>query len=716
MPRLRLSFTVTLLTAFALIFTLGMAAVVLVFRATGGEVAVATAERSLAQAAQLVAARSRALLRPVLTTADALPDFRPLADATAPGRSDVAALLRILAVEPAVQGISVGFADGTLRQVLRFAALAPEVASPAGPPLGASFVLRESERDPAGGPRREHWIFLGDDLQPIEERRFAGTTGDPRDTPWYRQARGPGAVRVSPLYDLPLLGRPGLSVSNALPGGGVLALDITLEGLSAFLATQRVSPNATLFLFDADGILLAHQDPARAVQRLGEGSVARTTWLALPNATDPLLRAFWTAYASAALHPGEDARLDLAGQPILVRMEPVADIAGPPLLAVVAAPLDDFTAPVLDGVRRGTFFALGALAIGLAGITLLAWRVGRPLGRLTREAEAIRRLELGNPLRLDSRITEVQRLGGAMAAMKAALANFAAYVPHDLVRQLVSTGEVARLGGDRRPLTVMFTDVEGFTTLAEALEPEEVMRLTSAYFEALTTRLLADHATIDKYIGDAVMALWNAPRREPRHAAQACLAALRARQVSLELEAEFTVRGWPALRTRFGVHTGEAVVGNIGSSDRLSYTAIGTMVNLASRLEGLNKFYGTGILISDATRREAGAGFLCRPVDLVLPKGARKPMEIFELLGLAEPSPEDATLAVAPVIRAGLSGWAEAVADYRAKRFAAALERIEALPIDGADPLRAAYVTRLRTLLVNPPPAGWSPVIGFNDK
>ncbi|HEY4253584.1 MAG TPA: adenylate/guanylate cyclase domain-containing protein [Roseomonas sp.] len=716
MPRLRLSFTVTLLTAFALIFTLGMAAVVLVFRSTGGEVAVSTAERSLAQAAQLVAARSRALLRPVLTTTDVLPDFRPLAETSVPGQRDVAALLRILSVEPAVQGISVGFPDGTLRQVLRFAALAPAVAAPAEPPAGTRFILRESAAPADGDGRREHWIFLGDDQRVIAERDLAGPGGDPRDAPWYRQARAPGQVQVSPLYDLPLLGRPGLSVSNALPGGGVLALDITLEGLSAFLATQRVSPNATLFLFDADGILLAHQDPALAVQRLGDGAAARTTWLALPNATDPLLRSFWTAYASAQLRPGTDARLVLDGRPILLRIEPVADIAGPPLLAVVAAPLDDFTAPVLDGVRRGTALALGALVAGLAGITLLAWRVGRPLGRLTREAEAIRRLELDNPLHLDSRITEVQRLGGAMSAMKAALANFAAYVPRDLVQQLVANGEAARLGGDRRQLSVMFTDVEGFTTLAEAMEPEEVMHITSIYFEALTTRLLADHATIDKYIGDAVMALWNAPRRDPRHAAQACLAALRARQVSLAMEADFTARGWPALRTRFGVHSGEAVVGNIGSSDRLSYTAIGTMVNLASRLEGLNKFYGTGILISDATRRAAGDAFICRPVDLVLPKGARVPMEIFELIGLAEPEPEDAGIAVPAVIRAGLEAWGEAIADYRAGRFAEALARIEDLQDGGADALRAAYIARLQALLADPPPQDWSPVIGFNSK
>ena len=366
-------------------------------------------------------------------------------------------------------------------------------------------------------------------------------------------------------------------------GGGVLAFDVTLDGLSAFLAAQRVSTRATLFLMDADAFLLAHQDQRLALHRLPDG---RVTWLALPSATDPLLRGFGDAYATGQLRSGAGSRISIDDASMLVRIEPVADVAGPPLLAVVIAHIADFTAAMSAGLRRATLWGAAALAVGLTGISLLAWRVARPLGRLTLEAEAIRRFELAEPIRLDSHIAEVRRLSTAMAAMKSALSNFSAYVPRDLVRQLVGTGEMAVLGGDRRPLTVMFTDVEGFTDLAEAQEPEELMRLTSTYFEAMTRRLLLDGATIDKYIGDCVMALWNAPRRDPLHARRACLAALRAQQVSQGLEGEFAARGWPRLRTRFGVHSGEVVVGSVGSLDRLSYTAIGSMVNLASRLEG----------------------------------------------------------------------------------------------------------------------------------
>ncbi len=715
LPRPQLSFTVTLLSAFALVFIVGIAAVVLAFRGVGAQVAEAGAERELGQAARLVAARGRAVFRPILVAAETLAEFRPLSHALEPHQGDVAALLDLLGSEAAIQAISVGRPDGTLRQVLRAGPLAPG-AGPEGPaPQGARFILRDSAPATDAAGRRESWVYLGADRREIGRRVLDGSGGDPRDAPWYRQARIAGAVQVSPLGDLPLFGRPGLSISNRMRGdASVLAIDITLDGLSEFLATQRASPNATLFLMDADGMLLAHQDQQRALQSLGDG---RTTWLALQGATDPLLRLFWDAYASGRLRPGAGARIILYGMPMLVAIEPVADFAGPPLLAVVIAPIDDFTGAMLAGLRRGTLLGGGALVLGLCGIGLLAWRVARPLGRLTREAEAIRRFELDSPIKLNSHIAEVQRLGAAMAAMKSALSNFSAYVPRDLVRQLVGTGEMAMLGGDRRPLTVMFTDVESFTDLAEALEPEEVMRITSAYFDAMTKRLLLDGATIDKYIGDCVMALWNAPRRDANHAARACLGALRAQRVSQRLEGEFAARGWPRLRTRFGVHTGEAVVGNVGSSDRLSYTAIGSMVNLASRLEGLNKYYGTGILISDATRRAAGQGFFCRSVDLVLTKGSHIPLEVFELIGAVDADGEaEAEGASADATRAGLADWAGFLAEYRAGRFGAARERLAQPAIcTGTERLRARYAQRLATLGDAAEP-GWSPVISFDTK
>jgi adenylate cyclase len=364
--------------------------------------------------------------------------------------------------------------------------------------------------------------------------------------------------------------------------------------------------------------------------------------------------------------------------------------------------------------------ALEAAAIG-AGLCVVAWsvrRVVRGLETLTREAEALRDLDIGQrPVRVASGVAELDRLGDAMRQMKQALGLFGVYVPRDLVRQLVTQGSEVRLGGERRQLTVMFTDVQDFTRLSEPLDPEEVMRITSTYFEAVTAELLRNHATIDKYIGDAVMAMWNAPRRDLAHAMHACFAALRARRVTVELAERFAERGWPRMHTRFGLHSGEAVVGNVGSSDRVSYTAIGSIVNLASRLEGLNKHYGTQILVSEATARGAGGSFVFRPVDLVTPKGTGGPVEIHELVGLASArEADDAPLVADPALVARLPAWREMLLCYRTRRFDAAEAALERAGGATADRLAAAYAGRLAQLRAEPPGPDWSPAVGYQVK
>jgi len=300
--------------------------------------------------------------------------------------------------------------------------------------------------------------------------------------------------------------------------------------------------------------------------------------------------------------------------------------------------------------------------------------------------------------------------------MKSALRLFSVYVPRDLVRKLMAEGAEAELGGERRRLTVMFSDVQGFTTIAERMDPEALMQITSTYFQALTEELLANQATIDKYIGDAVMAIWNAPKRDLAHALHGCRAALEARALTRRLEEEFEARGWPRLHTRFGVHSGEAVVGNVGSSDRMSYTAIGSMVNIASRLEGMNKMYGTSILVSEQTRIGAGSGFVFRPVDLVLPKGAQDPIEVHELLGLAHA--QDATelpLLADSAVLGRLTAWEDVVLQWRGGQFARAMDALREAGDPARDPLVAAYAGRLARY-PDGPPAGWSPVTRLDSK
>ncbi|WP_232474582.1 adenylate/guanylate cyclase domain-containing protein, partial [Neoroseomonas rubea] len=360
--------------------------------------------------------------------------------------------------------------------------------------------------------------------------------------------------------------------------------------------------------------------------------------------------------------------------------------------------------------------AAAGVAVGAAGALLTARRLARSLAALEQEADRVRRLDLDPSPASGVAVAEVQALGAAMEGMKSALRLFSVYVPRDLVRKLMAEGAEAELGGERRRLTVMFSDVQGFTSIAERMDPEELMRITSTYFQALTDDLLQHHATIDKYIGDAVMAIWNAPKRDLAHAMHACHAVLHARQLTLRLEEEFAARGWPRLHTRFGVHSGDAVVGNVGSSDRMAYTAIGSMVNIASRLEGMNKMYGTQILVSEQTRIGAGSAFVFRPVDLVLAKGTQDPLEVHELVGLAVAAEDrDRPLLADPRLVARLPAWGDAIRAFRAGQFARASEAFREAGDPVRDPLLAAYAERLAR---HPggPPAGWSPVTRLESK
>jgi len=704
---LRVSFTVTLLTAFAALFLVAVGAIMLGYRESGARAALVTAERSLAQAADMAAASTQALLRPVIALSAVVAEFGPFAEPLDPASRDAAALMALLVSEPAVQTASVGFASGALRQVIRAPALAPVHGR--GAPPGSLFALREI----TPGAAEESWTFLGAAMQPLDRQMRPSTGFAPRQTQWYLLADRPG-VQVSTLHDLALLGRPGLSISHRAAGSdAVFSLDMTLGGLARLLADLRASPSSTVFLFTEDGILAAHQNEELAAPRIGEG---RIRWTTLMGSGDPLLALVWEEFAQGRLRLGETARLRLGARAMLVRLTEVPELTSPRMLVAVAAPLADFTRPVEMAVSEGTGRAVLALLLGLGAVALVAWRITRPLKALADEADAISRLELSGPVAVRSRITEIARLAGTMDGMKSALRVFGAYVPRSLVARLMQEGDAARLGGTRRPISVMFSDVEGFTTLSEGIAPEELMHIASAYFEEVTAELLHNHATIDKYIGDAVMALWNAPQDDGSHALNACRAALRLRRLTDELCERFPARGWPRLRTRFGIHTGEAVVGNLGSSDRMAYTAIGSMVNLASRLEGMNKVYGTRILISEATRRAAGHGFVTRPVDLVQVKGSGHPVELHELLGFSVVDhPGDASLLVVPAMHERLAAWQRMIGAYRAGHFHEAEAALAEAGWPAQDGLAQLYAERLAALREGAP-AEWTPVLRATAK
>jgi len=206
---------------------------------------------------------------------------------------------------------------------------------------------------------------------------------------------------------------------------------------------------------------------------------------------------------------------------------------------------------------------------------------------------------------------------------------FEMYVSRDVVREMVAHPERLRLGGERRELTLLFCDLAGFTSLSERLSPEALTEVINLYLNESTKIVMGLSGTVDKFIGDAIMAFWGAPLDDAEHALHATQAAIGLQDLMHRLQPQFAALGAQGLALRIGLHSGPAVVGNMGSDLRFNYTALGDTVNLAARLEGVNKAYGTGILLSENTAAALNDALPLRPVDRVRVKGKNVPVQVY---------------------------------------------------------------------------------------
>ncbi|MGZ8158804.1 MAG: response regulator [Methylobacter sp.] len=261
------------------------------------------------------------------------------------------------------------------------------------------------------------------------------------------------------------------------------------------------------------------------------------------------------------------------------------------------------------------------------------------------------------------------------------------YVSSKVVEQIMADPARLQLGGERKTLSIFFSDLEGFSRLAERMEPEPLTALLNDYLTDMSNIILDEGGTLDKYQGDGIVAFWNAPLDQPDHAALACRAALRCQQRLTERAEEFASRAGCALKARIGLHTGEVVVGNIGSKVRFDYSILGDAANLASRLENANKLFGTSIIVSEATWLQAGGDldFNGREIGMIKVTGRNTPVKIFELQQpIAETAPPDQTAYRKALDLCHAGFWAEAEALF------------SALP---DDPVCQAYAKQCRNAL-----------------
>lgn len=652
--------------------------------------AIETARVEMAEAQARTGAALDAVILPVVRTVQTMARLVE----TFPDEIQASAGMRLAEAEmaglPHVYGVYVAVAaTGEFFQAARLVPGQAVFGHEAAPvPAGAATVRRAIR----GGLAQI--AFVGADGR-VSATSLRQSDFDPRGRVWFQRAAAADGAVISPVYQFSSTQEPGVTFSQAVrgPGGAALAVvgaDMSLEAVSAILRDIRVDGVGETFLLDQNRNVVAASETQAAGGEPALTAMAVAAWDGTDNA--------FFRMQSTATQGGHLVAI--------ARLPPM--LGTHPYLGVIV-PTRHYTGAIADTTLRVIALALAVGLVALAATVVLARLLSGSLGRVSAEARRISAFDLAGEFAMQSRISEVADLGAAVGNMKNSLRSFAAYVPQGVVRAIVASGGRVAVGGTAREVTLLFSDIQGFTSRSEGLPPEVAMRDLSRYFQAMSAAVVAQGGTVDKYIGDAVMAIWNAPGDVPDHAAAACRGALACVRAEAALNAAAGPGGIFPTRTRIGLHRDRVVVGNVGSADRLQYTAIGGAVNLASRVEGLNKVYGTQLLATQAVVDAAGPGFLFREVDRVSPAGTTRPVVLHELLGLASEDDQDR--------RRDMANWNAALAAFRRRDWGAAEAGFASLRAGAVnDRLRALYLQRCAQAAAVPPPDDWNAVTVLKEK
>lgn len=533
--------------------------------------------------------------------------------------------------QPQIDSICVGFENGAWLQVRRTSDLNEEQRERLRATPHADIAINSIRPGPGGElpMRRTFEDRQGNDVGRLDLWKYGY---DARKRPWYHDTMKADQSLVSQPYLSSHIGAPVITVSAPLRGKvpGVVAVDLKLDTFSDFVQTQRPGKHGIVLIFDSTGSLIAHP----GFSQLVTSAMTHPSQPRLPN-----IKEINSGVAAAVLRrahgrePYDGTIRDDRGNGYLFKLAkfPLGERYSASILLLGAQ--GDFAQDVRRLQFTGLILATIVGAAFIPAVWIFGSRMSFSLKALTAEAVKLQNLAEPAPKPVVSRIREIHELGSAISLAQRAIWSFAHFVPKKLVQRLIDSSMATELGGVREEITVLFTDVRDFTAIAESADPDTLMLQMSRYFSVLTESFLAEGGTIDKFIGDAVMVFWNAPNQQPDHVERACRSVLAARVACEKLNCQFEAEGLKPFFTRFGIHVGDAVVGNLGSMERMNYTALGNTVNLAARLEGLNKQFGTVILVSEVVYLRAKHRFQFKAFESVIAKGMTKATRVFELVG-----------------------------------------------------------------------------------
>ena len=524
-------------------------------------------------------------------------------------------------IYPDLYSFFVGTREGFLINVTNLAVskqknFFSETQKPLPPEAAYSFwIVDNSLSQPT-----ETYIYYDKNFTEIDKEIITDFTFDPRKRPWYVGAAENNNLFWSDVYIFNPIKVPGITISNPFYNKegaliGVAGADLSLNTLSNFLIDQKVGISGKVLILDSKTgqILLPLSEDEAAKETTVFSSLARKSFNLFKD----------TKKNSFIIN---DKRVDYLN---FINTFEWGDNSWSVLVTV---PLLDFFKEIFD--TQKLVVLISTLIFSIAGTLVIFFskRISKPISLLATEVDKITKLNMTNPIRVTSNIREIIILDKSIDELRKAIISFAKYVPKKLVSFLIQTGQEIKIGGEKQEIVIMFSDIVGFTPIAEKLSVDKLMVLLEEYFDKLSQTILEAQGTIDKYIGDSVMAFWGAPEKIKDPAIQACQALLRSSSQINLINEKRKKDQLPEFITKFGLDMGMAFIGNIGTQERINYTAIGDVINTAARLQALNKTYHSHIIITENVLKNLNSSFITRPLDTVMVKGKQSQIKIYELL------------------------------------------------------------------------------------
>lgn len=528
-------------------------------------------------------------------------------------------MLNVIKYDRNFSNFYIGLKDGSFFGVLNLknSAQTTYIGDPTKPlPSESVYALRYVKVAP---PTSDDWYYLNDKFETVATEKLVSLDYDARNRPWYQGVLKANGTYWTGFYQFYPSKERGITVASPVfdKKGEIVAVvgaDLTYAQMETFLKSLVIGKTGKAFIISTNRKVM------------------------IPDITTTNNSQITTSLVFDLLkwHDANPQKPDFVfeskGVEYLAYVSKISVIFGRGLQIVIIAPLSDFFSQMMKMQRTVIIMIIGILIVSSFIIAYFAQRISAPIVTLANEVNKIRQLELDSEVRVKSNIKEIFLIDSSIAAMRHALRSFARYVPKEVVKILFQKGEDITLGGEKKEITIFFSDIAGFTTIAEALPIDVLTPLLTEYFDVMTKIILESDGTVDKFIGDGIMAFWGAPLDIPDHASRACTTALNCNAVIIKLNQKRKSDGNPEFRTRFGINTGVVIVGNIGTPDRMNYTVIGDAVNVTARLQEVDKFYHTTIIISEDVHKIVKDEFVLRPLDIVNVKGKKEKIKIYELV------------------------------------------------------------------------------------